>query len=247
MMLMNVRNLHANLFQYIIGVWLFSNAVAVETYVIFNRLGISIAYTSVLDFLHTLSSKTREDLQKSAVGRLWLLIYDDINHMFRPGNPDIGDKDTMHCGTAGTKVEIEDCEAEKALDPEPLHKAQAEGRRKARSLDTLLKKLDHAKMSSIFKLHILSFLIENVELLAHHQELVTLRLRTTDAVHRMRDGRKTKLSPLATSDLNSGNTAETAKVLDDYILDQMNLPKDEVHRFLCIVGGDQSSVENFVL
>lgn len=59
----------------------------------------------------------------------------------------------------------------------------------------------------------------------------------------MRRGRKTKLHPLKTSDFNEGVTTENAKILEDLLISQLGMPKDEVKKMMVIVGGDQSTVE----
>ncbi|EIM79139.1 uncharacterized protein STEHIDRAFT_163962 [Stereum hirsutum FP-91666 SS1] len=195
MMLMNVRNLHANLFQYIIGIWLFSHTTAVEVYVILNRLGFSVSYSSVLDFLRILSSKARESLQRSALG----------------GSGCSSSTISTACSVLAIPI-LKIANPKRRSTPNLLTTLE-EGRRKALTLATLRDRLDLKSIHFIIELHIVSFLIEHVERSAHHQELITLHLGTTNAFDRMRNSRRTKLSPMATSDLK----AETAKVLDDYV------------------------------
>jgi hypothetical protein len=163
--------------------------------------------------------------------------------MARAWDPDLGRKDKMNNGTAATYIELEDCNVQEALNPEPLQKARQEERRKALNLEVLYKRVDWTKLDSVMALHCLSMLVQEVPSLAEHQDFVRLRFETAMAIHRMKRGRKTKLHPLATSDLNEGNTEQNARVLYDLLVNQLNLPKEEVERLLVIVGGDQSTVE----
>jgi hypothetical protein len=59
----------------------------------------------------------------------------------------------------------------------------------------------------------------------------------------MPDGHVTKIHPLATSGHDEGTTQGNRDVLDDLILRQLGMKKDEVDKLLIIVGGDQSTVE----
>lgn len=158
-------------------------------------------------------------------------------------DPDIGQADRMHSGTAATYIELEDCDVDKAFDISVLQQAHDEERRNALDINTLYDRINWEKLTGVVALHALNLLTEAIPSLHNHRDIIQIRFKTTLAIHRMCEGRKTKLYPLATSDLNEGITEENAKVLDDIFLHQLNLPKDEVARLLVIVGGDQSTVE----
>ncbi|KAF5386775.1 hypothetical protein D9615_001662 [Tricholomella constricta] len=243
LMLMNARNLQFTAFQKIVGVWLFAHTSPHGVYSILNRIGLSTAYSTVLELLKALSTSALTIIREEAQHRAFLLIYDNINRMARAWTPDLGQRDTILNGTAATFVLLEDCDVELAFDVDKLRKAQEEERRKGLNLEVLYKRIDWNKFNAIMALHCLDFLLEEVPELAHHRDFVKLRFRTTMAVHRMRRGRKTTIHPLATSDFNEGNTAENAKVLYDLLVNQLNMPKEEVEKLLVIVGGDQSTVE----
>ena len=121
-LLLHARNRRFNLFQWIFGVWMFSHTAPYGMYGILSRLGISSAYTSVLKVLWSLSDSTQKTIHTKANSHSFLLIYDNINRMTQAWDPDLGEKDTMHSGTAGTFVEVEDCEIAKAFDASILCK-----------------------------------------------------------------------------------------------------------------------------
>ncbi|KAI0312418.1 hypothetical protein OF83DRAFT_1176656 [Amylostereum chailletii] len=241
--LLTARNRRFNLFQRIVGVWMFSHTAPHGMYAVLGRLGVSISYTSVLSFLHVLSCSAQDVMRKKALRRAFLLIYDNINHMSRVWNPEFGQKDTIHNGTAATFVELEDCDIEKAFDIEALNVARREQRRRQLTVEKLHAQIQWDKLHSVMALHCLNMLINAVPTLAEHRDTVLKELRTTHAMHRMPEGRKTKVSPMQTSDYNEGNTGENASVLDNLLLRQLGLPKEEVARLLVIIGGDQSTVE----
>ena len=62
-------------------------------------------------------------------------------------------------------------------------------------------------------------------------------------VHQIYRGQKTTLYPLAMSDLDKGSIAKNAKVLEDLLLDQLNVPKENIAQLLTIVGGNQLIVD----
>ena len=92
-------------------------------YGVLGRLGFSVSYTSVLKLLRALSRSARQVVRAKALTRAFLLIYDNINRMARAWDPDLGRKDKMNNGTAATYIELEDCNVQEALNPEPLQKA----------------------------------------------------------------------------------------------------------------------------
>ncbi|KAI0309531.1 hypothetical protein OF83DRAFT_1071913 [Amylostereum chailletii] len=163
--------------------------------------------------------------------------------MSRSWNPELGKKDTIHNGTAATFVELEDCDIHKAFDVEALAAAKRDERRRGLTLAKLRGQIKWDKLGAVMALHCLNILVDAVPCLAEHRETILRHIRTTHAMHRMPDGRKTKIHPMATSSYNEGNTGENANVLDDLLLRQLDLPKEEVARLLVIVGGDQSTVE----
>ena len=227
-MIMNACNLHFTAFQKLVRTWLFAHTAQKSVYDILGRFGLAVSYTSVLKFLRSLPLSAKEVIREKAKTRAFLIIYDNINRMFRAWDPDLTQKDHIHNGTAATYVEIEDCDVDMAFDPQPLKDALDAKKRTALSLDVLYRRVDWHHLNGIMALHCLQFLSNKCPSLVDSRLFVQLELWTAMAVHRMCRGRKTTLHPLATSDLNEGSTAENAKVLEDLLLDQLDLPKGNV-------------------
>ncbi|TFY76801.1 hypothetical protein EWM64_g7212 [Hericium alpestre] len=243
LMLMNAQNLRFTLFQKILAVWLFANNAAYEIFIIFAWLGLSVSYTTLLDLLRSISKSAQDTVRSKAQFRAFLLIYDNINRMIRAWDPDLGQKDVIQNGTAATFVVLEDCNVEAAFDVKALQDARSEGRRHELTAVGLFKQVDWSNLEAIFSIHCVGMLIEATESLDMHSKFVNQQLKGPLAKHRMREGRITDIHLLVMSDFNEGVTAENAKVLDDLLLCQLGLPKEEVERLLVIVGGDQSTVE----
>lgn len=243
MMLMYARNLHFAIFRKITGLWLFANNASDTIFSVLSRVGLSSSYTTILSMLETLSEATQTSIRFKAITRAFLIIYDNINRMIRAWDPDLGQRDTVHSGTAATYVELEDCDIEKAFDPQKLKDAQdAHGREKL-DAEVLRDRIDMKELNLIMALHSLSFLVQNTPCLHKHQEFINLRFQTTHASHRMRKGRKTIIHPLATSGHDEGSTEGNKKVIDDIMLNQLTMDKEEVAKLMIIFGGDQSTVE----
>lgn len=243
MMLMYARNLHFLVFRKITGLWLFANSASDSIFSVLSRVGFSSSYTSILAFLQDLSKSAQNDIRVKAITRAFLLIYDNINRMLCAWDPDLGQRDTVHSGTAATYVQLDDCDVEKAFDPQKLKEAQDKHGRENLDAEVLRGRINMEELNAIIALHSLSFLVQETPCLAKHQEFINLLFKTTHASHRMRQNRQTIIHPLATSDHDEGSTEGNKKVLDDLLLNQLNMDKAEVDRLMIIVGGDQSTVE----
>jgi hypothetical protein len=145
--------------------------------------------------------------------------------------------------TAAMLVKIEDCDVEKALDPQALKDSIAKGGWANLNIDVLHDRVDFHKLHSIFALHSLKFLVDEVEGLAVHQQFITIRFRTTLQGHWMRPGRQSNIVPLQTLDINEGTTGGQKDVIDDVNLQQLKLLEEELTKLMLILGGDQSTVE----
>lgn len=96
MVLMSARNTNFTMLQKIIGVFLFSHTTANGVYAVLSRMGISVAYTTVLKLLRSLSKSSQDKTSEIARTRIFLLIYDNINRMRRASaNQEISHRDTI--------------------------------------------------------------------------------------------------------------------------------------------------------
>ncbi|KAK6987697.1 hypothetical protein R3P38DRAFT_2805605 [Favolaschia claudopus] len=243
LMLVYARNLHVSVFRKIAGIWLFSNNASASIFSVLSRIGLSSSYTTILKTLRTLSASAQTIVREKALLRAFLLIYDNINRMHRKWDPDLGQYDMMDSGTAATLVELVNCDVKKAFDPQPLKEARQARLRAQLTTQVLMNRIDSKELNAVMALHCITFLISETPALAPLQSLINLRFRTTHAKHRMPDGHVTQIHPLATSSHDEGAAQGNRDVLDDLILRQLGLPKEEVDKLLIIVGGDQSTVE----
>lgn len=243
MMIFAARNLQVVAVQQVIGLFLFGNSCSFAIYALMSRLGLSTSYTTVGKLLCKLTRASQATLHEIAVARAFLLIYDNINRMRRAWDPDLGQKDTVLNGTAATLVELKDCDVEKALDPNTLKDACDRGDRAKLNLTDLEEQINFIKLHDVFGTHILKFLVDEIPSLARHRNYVNNRFKTTHSTHPMKPGRKSKIHPLQTSDINEGITAGQKDVINDLLLRQLKLTQQDIIKVLLILGGDQSTVE----
>ncbi|GJE92463.1 hypothetical protein PsYK624_086170 [Phanerochaete sordida] len=244
LMLLNARNLQFTAFQKLIGVWLFANGAAVEIFAILCRLGLSAAYTTTLHVLQDLTDSAKKTVQHYAAARAVMVVYDNINRMRRVWDPDLGQKGTMDSGTAATLIILDACEDPiKAFDLEALRRAKEERHREKLDLERLRTRVDWQRVLDISAAHTAIFLVQEVAQIAHLQDELNTRLRTTLAIRRMKKGRRTTVLPLGTSSHEENSAQGNRDVLNDIVLGQLGLTKEKASELLMLIGGDQATVE----
>lgn len=81
MILMSARNTNCTMLQKVIGIFIFSHTTAHGVYVVLSQMGLSVAYTTVLKLLRSLSTSSHKKMKMSGIAhtRVFFLIYDNIN------------------------------------------------------------------------------------------------------------------------------------------------------------------------
>lgn len=236
------RNMQANMFQKIIGVWLFACSAPAHVYRVLCRFGLSVGYTSVIQILQKLSEQSMKTTRYLAEKKSFLVIIDNINRQRRFWQPTLGQHNLMMSGTAATFVELVNC-ASGAFDPKPVLDAKEKQLRLSLTTEVLYNRIDQDHLSSVMALHCLNFLVSNCPSLSHLSNYVQHELRTTYALHRMPDNTSTRAHPLATSNINEGSAAGCRDALNDILLRQLKLPPTVVDSILIIIGGDLGTIE----
>ncbi|KAG8695907.1 hypothetical protein FRC08_007495 [Ceratobasidium sp. 394] len=243
LMLMVSRNQRSNIFQKIIGLWLFACSAPVHVFRVLCRIGLSIGYSSVLGVFENLSTFSIKTTRSLAAQGRFLIIFDNINRQRKFWQPSLGQHNLMMSGTASTLVELMERTPNKAFDPKPVLDAQNRRRRLSLTTQKLYDRIDQAHLGSVMALHCLNFLISHCPSISHLSSYVTEQFRTTYAIHRMPDRARTTTHPLATSNINEGSAAGCRDVLNDILLRQLKLPPAIVSSVLVIIGGDLGTIE----
>ncbi|KAI0693209.1 hypothetical protein BC835DRAFT_1491070 [Cytidiella melzeri] len=243
MMLLNARNLRFTVLQKLMGVWLFANSAARGVYDVLGRIGLSVAYSTTLELLRGLLQTAQSSLRTEATRSVLSIVYDNINRKREVWDAEYGERAVIDSGTVATAIILEDCEPEIAFNIAALEQARAKRLREQLTVEVLLSRIDQGHLNRVLAVHVVSFLVMEFPHLSHFQPMLNNKLRTELATHRMRKGRRTQAFPMAASEHDEGSTEGNRKVIDDLLLNQLGLKKDEVKRMLTIVTGDQSTIE----
>jgi hypothetical protein len=125
-------------------------------------------------------------------------------------------------------VEIEDCHAEKALDPQVLKEACEKGDQAKLNVNVLENHIDFPKLYAVFALRCLRFPADEVLSLASHCNFINECFHTTLQSHHNKARRKSKIHPSQTSDINEGTTGGQKNVINDFGLCQLKLMAEDV-------------------
>lgn len=242
LMMLVSRNMRANFFQKVIGVWLFACSAPAHIYRVLCRVGLSVSYNTVLHALRQLSQHSIQSTKCVAAKFQFLIIFDNINRQRKFWAPSLGQQDRLMSGTAATLVELMEC-AQGAFDPKPVLEAQKKQLRLALTPEILYDRIDQTHLSSVMAIHCLNYLVSHCPSLLDLSEFVTHELRVTYAIHRMPDNARTKTHPLSSSSINEGSAAGCRDVLNDILLRQLKLPEKLVDSILIIIGGDLGTIE----
>ncbi|KAF8605760.1 hypothetical protein BDV93DRAFT_438162, partial [Ceratobasidium sp. AG-I] len=236
------RNMQANMFQKIIGVWLFACSAPAHIYRVFCRFGLSVGYTTVIQTLHQLSQQSKEAMRQLAEKKPFLVIIDNINRQCRFWRPALGQHNLMMSGTAATFVELTNCTAD-AFDPTPVLDAKEKQLCSSLTAEVLYDRINQVHLSSVMALHCLVFLVRDCPALSHLSNYVEHTLRTTYAIHRIPNNTSTKAYPMATSNINEGSAAGCRDALNNILLQQLKLPPTVVNSIFVIIGGDLGTIK----
>ncbi|KAL1658848.1 hypothetical protein GGF50DRAFT_66457 [Schizophyllum commune] len=238
--LLRFRHQYAIVFATIIGVYCFSCNANRELIELLCHLGISTAYSTVLETMDMLGRDKLAYLRKLASAcehapPTFLLVYDNINKMKRAWQPTAAHRDEMLCGTAATLIELEDVTAD-AFELEPLMKNIKDDVRSKLNAMMLIDDLDHAHLQGVGTGHILRQWVQLVPLLSRFSPDVEKLFSETHAKRRLRL-RRSKIHPLQTSGINEATTLGTAQVLRNLLLEQLAMV-GAWFNWVMIVGGD---------
>lgn len=247
LMLVNLRNQYANVFQSLVGLLLFSCNANRAIFSILNRIGISTSYRTSIHRLHSLSDTMSELLAALGLaayreGRYWLIIYDNINKHHRAWFQNVGKTSEVKNGTAATLVMMEDY-PEGAMDLEEYQVNCRKNERRNLTVNKLMADVNAKHLENVGTGTILRILTKHVPLLSPHRQRVEALFVTDYAIHRMRDGRITQIETLKTSAIDESKTVGNRDVIHDIVLNQLRMLKEWVGRMLIFIAGDQLSID----
>ncbi|KAF8212894.1 hypothetical protein K438DRAFT_2167933 [Mycena galopus ATCC 62051] len=229
-----------------LGIWLFACQAHVDVKRVFSRFGFSVSDTTAR---HAIVSMTGGDMTALCVmiaeaakrGKAHgSMILDNVQEYCDVYEQGIGRQSQLKVGTAGTWVELEDC-APGAFDAKPYHDKVALQERKTLTTDGLFDDIDWSHVRVVIPLHWTRVLVEFIPELAHFMKDINEIFRSAPiALHRMREGRKTKCQPLGTNSERSTETQGMAQAIADFE-SQIGLDRADTGNLLTWIRGDGAS------
>ncbi|KAG0009392.1 hypothetical protein BGZ81_003415, partial [Podila clonocystis] len=113
-MLLIKRSQKANYLQKMISLYLFSAGCPSKTVEVFKEIGLAVARPTLMRSLTTLAASASKEVQRLALKRPFLVVYDNINRADKKVHQRLDNKDEFHNGTTATVV-IKETAMEPAL------------------------------------------------------------------------------------------------------------------------------------
>ncbi|KAK0438618.1 hypothetical protein EV421DRAFT_954803 [Armillaria borealis] len=211
--LLHLRYTYAIIFPTIVGIFLFMCNANRDIISMLSRMGMSIAYSTILSSLHVLASDA--DTQLRAFGASLdttapaFQIFDNVNKMRRTWQQSLGHRDELKSGTAATLVKLEDV-TPGALEVEPLLQNIAKKERKNLTVDILQCDVDWSNLRGIGSATVLRAWLKHIPRLARFRTTVEDLFATTYAKHPLRL-RKSEVHSMRSTDIDEPTTRGAKK------------------------------------
>ncbi|KAG8732564.1 hypothetical protein FRC11_012575 [Ceratobasidium sp. 423] len=253
LMLLSFRNAAVNLFQTVIGVFLFACNAHKTVFRAFNRFGFSTAHSTVHRHLLRLGKSAQEalvDLAENAYltaidpshspQRYFLLIYDNINKYRVPRSASVAKQSHLASGTAATAV-VMDHIPPGAFNPAPYLENVAWQERQNLHFSQLLSDIQHDHLRRVGIGMILRVLISHTPSLSHLSPGLERMFQTPVpqgyARYRLPVQKSTILN-FGTSGINEATTKGNIDVTHDLVITQMKMKPEWFEDMLILVRGD---------
>jgi hypothetical protein len=190
------------------------------------------------DSLSKLRSEVRDGHSTGTV--LYRYVLDNIQQYLKVWEEGIGRENRLICGCAGTAIAMEDV-APGAFNLDDHFTRVLRNERSELTVEKLYDQINWNHISGIQQLHVLRVLLSFVPSLNSLEEKVSESFRVDYAIHRMREGRKTKVVPLGVNSEREIETAGMTRAIHDF-LGQSGWQPEYSSKHIVWFGGDGGSV-----
>lgn len=228
------------------GIWHLACGSHVDVKRAYSHLAGSVHETTARRALETMSDSSLKNLRvevrdgEKRYQVLYRYVLDNIQEFSRVWEGGIALENRMICGTACTAIGLEDC-AEDAFDFVDRFMRVLKNERSELTVTKILSDINWNHIRGVQTLHVLRTLFSFVPSLSHMEKVISEAFRTKYAIHRMREGRKTKVVPLRCNAEHEIETAGMVRALQDFF-SQAGISPMLGSRLLTWVGGDGGSV-----
>lgn len=223
-MLLFFRHRSAIIFPTFIGLFLFTCNAHRDIIALLGRVGLSVAYSSILATLHLLASDAGDRLRLyGAVMKLgepmFLLLFDNVNKMQRAWQQTVGHEDEVKSGCAATLVGLEDVRPG-AMNAKPFLENLQKKLRKDLTVSQLYNDINWDHIKGVGGATAMRVWTTHVPALAKFAPAVDTLFTETYSRHPLRL-RKSDIHPMRTTDIDEAPTAGVAAELANLVLDQL--------------------------
>ncbi|KEP49079.1 hypothetical protein V565_108710 [Rhizoctonia solani 123E] len=252
-MLIVFRNQAVNLFQHVLGVFLFACNAPKSLFLVLCRFGITSAHSTIHALLGRLGKSaydTLADLGRKAYDstsdatrepqEYFALLFDNINKYRLARKQTVASKNEMQNGTAATVVALEDVRPN-AFDPQPYLENLAKQERRQLTTEQLYEDIDHLHLRKAGTAMILRLMVTHITTLSTLSPAVELWVKENCSRRPLRL-RKSRTYPMGTSGIDESTASGGSDVLED-LSDQMKMEPGWFEKLLIMVCGDWLSVD----
>ncbi|KAL0563870.1 hypothetical protein V5O48_018192, partial [Marasmius crinis-equi] len=235
-------------FAAVAGIWHLACKSQIDVKRLACRMGLSIHDRTARNALETLAEDALKELREEVglgleAGKVlvrWVL--DNTQRFAEVYEGGAARKSCLICGTACTCIFLEDCDPNAFNLDEYLNRVLKNERTHLTTIG-LFNDINWTHIRGIQGLHALRTLCHFAPPLSHYLKLVSECFRSPSqfAIHRMRDGRKTKVQPLGTNSEKEMETSGMASCLHDFF-SQSGVKPEHASKHILWVSGDGGSV-----
>ncbi|KAJ8509558.1 hypothetical protein ONZ45_g8295 [Pleurotus djamor] len=241
-----LRNPRASFLPTVIGLSLFMSRTNRLVYQALGSIGCTVAYSTVVDNLHSLSAvadTALKDLGRRAAqkAQFFVIVFDNINKHHRAWHQTVANVDEVRSGTAATLVEMVDVPAG-AMNSQPYLERAALNGRKDLTVDMLVDDIDQKHIAAVGAATLLRIWTTHIPSLHKYRTSVNKIFRNGFDKHRIRRHQSTTY-PLRTSGIDESTTEGNSDVLRDITQSQLGMADKDFEDLLILIAGDQLTVD----
>ncbi|KAK0471235.1 hypothetical protein IW261DRAFT_1344746 [Armillaria novae-zelandiae] len=244
--LLHLLYAYAIIFPTLVGVFLFTCNAHRDVIAMLSRIGISVAYSTVLSSLHILASDADTRLRTfgatlDSAAPTFQILFDNVNKMRCAWQQSLGCRDEVKSGMVATLVQLEDV-LPGALKAEPLLRNIAKQERKNLTVMALRQDVDWGNLRGIGGATVLHVWLKHVLALARFQPDVE-RLFSSSYAKQPLWLRKSQVFSMQSTNIDESMTHGTKNVLYNLVTAQLGIAVAWMVRWLICVCGDQLTID----
>ncbi|KAF5341893.1 hypothetical protein D9611_001134 [Ephemerocybe angulata] len=231
------RSNEARLLPLSLGLLAFAYSTPVDVMAYCSRVGIMPTYNTITGALRRMANKQALTIQEHGQDQktVGFMVIDNVQNYVRPRDQRVGSHSTMNIGLAATYCEVPGLDPA-AFDIQDKQERASKNLRAGLDVDQLLMFIDAAHLNTVFTLHWLRALVNNIPELSPLKPAVSKLFRTRARKVCIPPG-ATPVYPLSSSGKCETVTTELKEAMHDFLAQVGQTDGNYLDRLL-LVGGD---------